>query len=333
MKEAFIKIGDYIESTPDRVRDIFHGFIKECKIIRKKVKNLPQTNYDLGIYHINRCNMSDAKMRFFFVTKLDPKMALAYYHLARCHLFNLEYNKAKKYLEHALTLDKNLKEARYRLQQINHNVLLEPIPLQVIEEDFDNLANKYEDYIQNHLLYTAPEILANILKPHVQGVDDLWALDIGCGTGIAGYYLKQNVAIKSLHGIDVSQRMLALSKELVLDDKHVYNLVEKEDFYNLTKINDKFDIVIACMSLCYSNNLSKIFVELDRVSTKNAIFGLVLLKSKKEDIIFDYKNGCFGFSLSYLKGIFDKHQLKILEQAEIELFSNGSKGFIFILKR
>lgn len=333
MKEAFIKIGDYIDSIPDRIRGISHGFIQECHVARKKLKNLPQTNYNLGIYHIDRCNMSDAKMRFFFVTKLDPRMALAHYHLARCHLFNLEYNKAKKCLEHALALDKNLEGARYRLQQINQKVLLEPIPLQVIEEDFNNLANKYEDYIQNHLLYTAPEILANMLESHVQGAEDLLALDIGCGTGIAGYYLKQNVAIKSLHGIDISQRMLELSKELVLDNKHVYNLVEKGDFYNLRKINDKFDIILACMSLCYSNDLSKIFVELNRVSTKNAIFCLVLLKSKKEDIVFDYKNGCFGFSLSYLKGVFDKHQLKVLEQAEVELFSNGSKGFIFILRK
>lgn len=334
MKNFLNKLENTFTALPRMIKGTFNNYIKEFYVAKAKLQNFVQTNYQLGVHHIDRCNMSDAKLRFFMVTKLEPNFALAHYHLARCHLYNLAFDKAKEELHIAISLDKKLQAAKFRLEMLNQEVRNnEPMPMQVIEEDYDNLSSKYEELIENQQEQDAQEILAKLIAKHTEGIEDPFVLDLGCGTGLMGIHLRRIVAIKSLLGIDISERMSDLAKQLVLDDHSVYNHIKKLDFHNLTSVIDKYDVITACMSFVYVNDLTKIFKNLEKVTAKRAILGLVVLKSTKDDISFDYKNGCFSFSLKYLESVFKKFNWTVIEHKELKSFSNGSHGLVFVLKK
>ncbi len=336
MKEKLLTLEATVASFPQKIRNFFNKTLQEVHIAIDKLKNLSETNYELGIYHMNKGNIRDAKMRFAFVIRLKPDFAIAHYHLARCYLFDLDFDKAKAELNLALSLDPNLEVAKYRLNLVNCTVEEgNNIPIQVIEEDYNSLAKNYENYMINQLKYDAPEILAQAIAKYSAFLNgaDINVLDLGCGTGLVGASLDQNVTIKSLMGIDVSANMLELAKTLVVEGDPVYTSTEKGDFQDLKRITGKYNIITACMSFGYIRDLQSVFAEIDRLLLKESILGLVVLQSTDHDVMFDYDYACFAFSEKYLKNVFQKFKWHIEEQTEITVFMNEVKGFMFVLKK
>lgn len=337
MKNRILQLEEFIVSLPHRIRKLALEMIDQCYVAIEKLKNLSQTNYNLGLYHMDKGNVNDAKMRFSFTVKLNPEFPLAHYHLARCHLFNLDFDKARQELNTALSLDGTLTEAQYRLDIIDNNINLQQIPIQVIQEDYNNCANTYEKYLEVQQKYNAPELLSKAIAKYLddseEETEDMLALDLGCGTGLVGVYLKQIVAIKSLSGVDVSRSMLVLAKELEINNKSVYDHTEELDFNDLKVTKKKYDIVTSCMSFVYNSDLSTVLSKLDKVINKDAILGLVVLKSADSDVVFDYNNGCFAFSEKYLLKAFKKFKWKVVNQEEINLFATGAMGLMFVLSK
>lgn len=337
MKTKILALEEYIVNIPKNIRNYIANIIEQVKDAKRKLNNLSETNYNLGIFHINKSNMADAKMRFIFAIKLKPDLTLAHYHLARCHLFNLDFEKARSEFAIALSLNPNLEAAKYRLDILNKTVKLKPTPMQIIEEDYDNFSSRYEDYLENKQKYRAPELLAKVIAKYIQDTNedasDKRVLDLGCGTGLVGIYLKQLVAFKSLTGVDISTKMLELAKELEIDNKPIYTDMQHCDFLDLKATKRKYSIVTACLSLCYNSDLTHILSKLDELVENDSIFGLVVLKSESEGVVFDYDNGCFAFSTSYLLKTFKKYKWEIVIQEEIKLYEKGSKGLMFLLNK
>ena len=337
MKEKLLKIESTILRLPQTFREYFYDLIEHFKVIREKLKDLAKTNYELGLFHLENGNLADAKMRFIFALKLKGELAPAHYHLARCHLFNLAFDKAKHELETAIALDPSLSLAKYRLKLLNSTVADDLIPIAVIREDYNTSANNYEEYMLNRLNYNAPEYLAKALassiKQEMVGQEELNCLDLGCGTGLAGACLAEQVTIKSLLGIDISVKMLELAKTLEIKGNPVYTEVKESDFCNLELLKGEFNIIIACMSFGYANDLASIFKGLNRLSLEGSILGLVVLKSEAKEIEFNYEHACFSFSKKFLENIFQETSWSIKQQEEIALFNNGAKGLMFILKK
>ena len=109
----------------------FSGFIseradlavKEFASIKEKSKNLVETNYKLGISHLENGNLSDASFRFFLMTKFWPKFYEAHYQLAYVLILRNKPFKAKKLLEDLIAknpeIDNKFQEL---LDQINSNI-------------------------------------------------------------------------------------------------------------------------------------------------------------------------------------------------------------------
>lgn len=337
MKNIILKLEEFIVRLPQKVRELVSDFLEQFYIAIGKLKNLSQTNYNLGIFHMDKGNINDAKMRFIFVTKLAPELPLAHYHLARCYLFNLAFDKATQELKTALSLDKKLAAAKYRLDVVNKDIKLQSVPIQVLQEDYNNWAHTYEKYLETQQKYNAPEILSKAIAKYFSESEietkSMLALDLGCGTGLVGAYLKQVVAIRSLVGVDISTNMLVLAKELEINNNPVYDQTQECDFNALKITKKRYDIITACMSFVYSSDLSSVLSQLDRVVSEDALLGVVFLKSPNSDVVFDYDNGCFAFSAKYLSKAFKKFKWHIINQEEIKLFSSGSVGLMFILSK
>lgn len=337
MKDKLLKIEAWILNIPTKIRHLYELSIKHLITIASKMQDLGTTNYELGLFHINQGNIPDATMRFIFVTKLKKEFAPAHYHLARCYLMKADNNKAKLELENALLFDPSLSLAKYRLDVINNSFKEIFIPIEIIKEDYNSLALKYEDLMINQQGYIAHEelaegIAATIEKKAITKEGGFECLDLGCGSGLSGASLVEKVAVKSLFGIDISIKMLELAKTLEMDQKLVYYKVKEDDLNNLEIPNSKFDIIISCLSFSYANDLANTFTNLEKVCAAGTILGLVVLKSETgKDIEFNYKYTCLSFSEKFLKNIFKKNKWVIEEEKDLILFTDNTIGYMAIL--
>lgn len=64
------------------INNIIKNIINEIKTIRNKSKNLLETNYQLGLSHIQKGNLNDAKLRFAIIIRFWPNFHEAYYQKA-----------------------------------------------------------------------------------------------------------------------------------------------------------------------------------------------------------------------------------------------------------
>jgi len=90
---------DQIKEEGNKFIGIISNFIIKLKeesiTIRKKFKNLRDTNYKLGLSHIERGNLSDANLRFSIIIKFWPDFKEAYYQKAYVCMLENDPKKAK----------------------------------------------------------------------------------------------------------------------------------------------------------------------------------------------------------------------------------------------
>jgi tetratricopeptide (TPR) repeat protein len=94
---------------------------KEFVTIKSKCKNLRETNYQLGLRHLENGHLSDAIFRFRFIKKFWPDLFDAYYQLAYCLVLKKKPFEARKVLQELLLKKPDYdKKARELLDDINN---------------------------------------------------------------------------------------------------------------------------------------------------------------------------------------------------------------------
>lgn len=73
--------------------------------IKGKFNNLLETNYKLGLKHLENGNLSEAIFRFRFINKFWPNHLDSYYQLAYCLVLKNKFPEAKKVLETLVNKD------------------------------------------------------------------------------------------------------------------------------------------------------------------------------------------------------------------------------------
>lgn len=93
------------QSIFDFIISRFSVVEKEINLIRGKSKNLLQTNYDLGLKHLEKGNLSDAIFRFKFIKKFWPHHLDAHYQLAYCYFLKKNFQQTQIILKELVSLD------------------------------------------------------------------------------------------------------------------------------------------------------------------------------------------------------------------------------------
>ena len=128
--EKELKSEKIAEKIPENLKG-FSGFLsektdlalKEFALIKEKSKNLVETNYKLGMSHLEKGNLSDAHFRFFIMTKFWPQFYEAYYQLAYVLILKDRPLRAKKVLEDVILKNPELDPKFHELlEQININI-------------------------------------------------------------------------------------------------------------------------------------------------------------------------------------------------------------------
>lgn len=87
--------------------DIYEDVLEEFEILKHKISNLCETNYNLGLRLLERGHVYEACRRFWFTKKFWPKCYDAYYQHAYTLMLTKRPNQAKKVLKHLLNIYPN----------------------------------------------------------------------------------------------------------------------------------------------------------------------------------------------------------------------------------
>ena len=118
---------------------------------------------------------------------------------------------------------------------------------------YDHYAENFDSHLVERLAYRAPEIIAEALNGHWSALPAKpAALDLGCGTGLAGVPLRPHLG--SLAGIDVSPAMIARAAE-----RGLYDSLATGDIVAFLEQSDAaWDLVVAADVLIYFGDLAPV---------------------------------------------------------------------------
>jgi predicted TPR repeat methyltransferase len=151
---------------------------------------------------------------------------------------------------------------RYLLDAIA-GVKLERAPRDYLVSYFDHFAEGFDKQLVEVLGYRVPEQLIDMIA--ATGSQLTRAVDLGCGTGLAGPGLR--VARSRLVGVDLSPRMLAKAEERGCYDA----LIEADMMSFLEHTSERFDLIFAADALVYLGSLEDFFAAVARVAISGGI--------------------------------------------------------------
>ena len=205
-------------------------------------------------------------------------------------------------LKNSITLDATNTKAEELLQMISgpEGSVHERKPKEFMAELFDSFADTFDEKLVNDLQYVVPGLVgdaAESFRPRYQNI-----LDAGCGTGLAGRYLKPLIVDGgAMIGVDASQKMLDIAakcttkkgcgldrepnegrkgkEEALYDDLLVLDLEDMTVQNTLYKgsrsagasgNSQGFDLIVAADVLVYFGSLSSVLQTFAKLSTNRA---------------------------------------------------------------
>jgi predicted TPR repeat methyltransferase len=131
------------------------------------------------------------------------------------------------------------------------------LPAEYVRSLFDQYANHFDQHLTEVLGYQTPAHLDDMLR-RVAPAADLDTLDLGCGTGLCGPYLK--AYSRSLAGVDLSRQMLDKAAERGLYDQ----LACGDLVAYLDGRHENWDLAVAADVFVYIGDLAPVFESVRR---------------------------------------------------------------------
>ncbi len=126
-----------------------------------------------------------------------------------------------------------------------------------VREIFDAFADDFEDVLHN-LDYKVPTLISKSLDSLFSNLKlkKMKILDVGCGTGLCGKYLKKYSKFRGLDGVDISPKMLKIAKQKKLYT-HLYNRDLRKFLDSHTS---SYDLIVAADVFTYFGELNPLFI-------------------------------------------------------------------------
>lgn len=184
-----------------------------------------------------------------------------------------------------------------------------------VSELFDAFADSF-DAVLKGLEYRAPSLIAEAVKTVVRPQKPLNVLDLGCGTGLCGKYLKESIEIASLTGIDLSEKMIEKAQE-----RNLYTTLERADILSyLPAHKNSYDLIVSADVFTYLGDLSSVFEGIASALTVGgaAVF-TVSENDKNPETYMMEPSGRFVHGRSYVSSELDHQGLVFKTIQDVEL--------------
>ncbi|ABD45407.1 methyltransferase domain protein [Ehrlichia chaffeensis str. Heartland] len=307
---------------------------KEAILLQNKLKNLLETNIDLGLYHFYKGNISDAKFRFRLISIFKPKLPVVYYNIGRCYFTLQNFNKAQQNFTRAIELDNNYADALYYLNKITNPESIVYVPENIIKQYFDYTSEHFVEHWLIAKQYKAHEYVKSLIINFFGNKSSyLNILDLGCGTGICGQFLKMKSIGNHITGIDISNKMINIARGCFVNGKQAYNELINISIFDFLKKNQnkkKYNVIILTEVLQYTGSLNPILKLLKTMlETDGIIIGLARRK-KGSGFQFINEGDFFCHSDKYIKSSIIESGLQCSYSSYCKIYGSQVEGILFV---
>ena len=322
-----------VKSLKEKLGDVYCDIVDELQEIERKLKNLEETNYELGIYHLKNNNISDALLRFNLLQLFKCRRPGLFYYIAHCYMDQFKYEKADKYIGlYYQSGDKEFIDEVEYFRLLIDKQEISKIPLSLIADKFDQLSEEFNiKKNKNAPQILITEALIKTINSSAKTVANN-VLDIGCGTGIVGQILREERLTNAIVGIDISKKMIEQAGRRFFDKKKVYSKLINEDAINWLSNNqsrENYDVIVLSDFITFHSNIAHLLQLLNTVSYSQTILALNFKKSKNADVEFVHKLGEFRYNPEVVKSYFHNNAWKILSEENI-VFNGQNNSIIMI---
>ncbi|AHC38878.1 methyltransferase domain-containing protein [Ehrlichia muris] len=330
VNKAIPKLQDISQFIKDKIISIQN----EAILLQNKLKNLLETNIDLGLYHFYKGNISDAKFRFRLISILKPKLSIVYYNLGRCYFVLQNLNKAQQNFIRAIELDNNYADALYYLNKITNPANIVYVPENIIKQYFDYTSEHFVEHWLIAKQYKAHEYVKSlIINFFGDESSHLNILDLGCGTGICGQFLKMKSIGNHITGIDLSNKMINIARGCFVNGKQAYNELININIFDFLKKNQdkkKYDVIILTEVLQYTGSLNPIFKLLKPMLDVNGIIIGLTRRKKGSGFQFINEGDFFCHSDEYIKSSITESGLQCSYSSYCKIYGSQVEGVLFV---
>ena len=131
---------------------------------------------------------------------------------------------------------------------------VEALPPAYVARLFDDYAPRFDRHLTETLGYRGPELILSALDAVAPGRRFAQALDLGCGSGLAGRALRARV--ERLVGVDISPGMIAKAREAgVYDELEIGDLLA----FLVRRPPGGADLAVAADAFVYLGDLAPVF--------------------------------------------------------------------------
>jgi len=173
---------------------------------------------------------------------------------------------------------------------------------------YNTWARSYEKYVDS-IGYCGPKNVVKYFSKLIEKSNNknLNILDFGCGTGLLGLELKNNIPSLNITGIDISDNMIKKAEK-----KNIYKNIFNVNLLNLSdeeiiKKFKKFDYIISCGVFLEGHVPFSIISKLKLIVKNNIIFTVrnSYIKENKDDFYTNVisSKSYLEYDISYLDNV------------------------------
>ncbi len=263
---------------------------------------------NLGVAQDEFHMIENASRSYQKAIEIQPDYASAHFNLGVSLHKLKQFQAAKDHYDKVLAIKPDDEAAQFMLQSLGTSTTPDAAPVAHVRRIFDQCAGTFEKVLVNELEYKTPELLFNLVCPHLK--QDLTVLDLGCGTGLGSQFYRPYA--KLLIGVDVSSKMLQKASE-----KNTYDGLVVFDILQDWSFAQPFDLIFSSDVFVYFGNLDPII----RSASSYLVHGGIIAFSveRLEDDSTGYQlfpSGRYAHSHRYIKNCLKDHGLTPVEETD-----------------
>lgn len=191
---------------------------------------------------------------------------------------------------------------RYYLAGLDRLQAPPTAPRHYVEALFDGYADTFDSHLVRALHYDAPRALTQPLA--AAGRRFRRALDLGCGTGLCGPFLR--AMADDVTGVDLSRHMLDRAQA-----RGVYGTLVQADVADyLAAAQDPFDVVVAADVFIYVGELDAVVRDVARLLPPRGSFCFTVEEAQGPDVALRASLR-YAHSEAYLRRLAARHGLRV----------------------
>lgn len=289
-----------------------------------------QAHYLLGQCFEERKLRGRAERCYRRVLELEPDHLQAHYCLAFIYSHLDRNAEAAKHFAEVVRLNPADEQAKHLLAA-QQGQTTDTAPSAYVATLFDGFADTFDTKLVDELGYRTPEVLHEIVSQGVASAPgSLDVIDLGCGTGLCAPLFRDMA--RTLHGVDLSSRMIDKARERALYD----NLEVGDIVSSLNAATAAWDLVISSDVFVYIGDLRETFTACAKALRPGGAFAFSVEAGDDVDGFVLRNTGRYAHASSYIENLAAETGFSLIEQRSVMLRKDKGQteinGHLFLLR-